>query len=296
MSKRAQAELALAGITLLWGTTFVLIKSVLQEISTWAFLALRFVIASIALYLVYRRRLNRKGVWPAAGAGILLYAGYLFQTLGLERTTPSKSAFITGLSIPMVPLASSLVYQIRPRLSEAAGVLIASVGVALMTLPAGRAEGIRDLNPGDLLTLVCAVAFALHIVVVSHYTPLVGYETVSTGQVAAATLIGMSFLLIPGTGAVHLSPKVAAAVLIAGLLATAVAFTTMAWAQQYTTATRSALIFTLEPVIAWITSWLTEGETLGLRQMAGAGLILSGILMVEIRRGASETLEKIEAS
>src|ERR1700730_10470813 len=111
---RLRAELALVGVTIIWGTTFVVVKDVLADISTLIFLALRFAVATIVMLLIYRGALRRNAIGPGLLAGTLLFTAYVFQTLGLELTTPSKSAFLTSLSIPMVPLASSLVYKVKP--------------------------------------------------------------------------------------------------------------------------------------------------------------------------------------
>jgi drug/metabolite transporter (DMT)-like permease len=286
--KRVRAELALAGVTVIWGATFVLVKSALADVSTVLFLALRFSVAALALFAVYRSALKRSGLWPGIAEGCLLFVAYVFQTEGLELTTPSKSAFLTGLSIPMVPLAGSLVYRIRPRFPEVAGVAIATVGMALMTVPAiGFGSDAFAIGRGDLLSILCAVTFALHIVLVSHYAPLIGFETVAVVQIATAAVLGLGFFRFAEPVRFHPSAGVGIAVLVTGLPATAVAFTTMAWAQRYTTATRSALIFALEPVVAWTTSYVLTGESLSLRGKAGAGLILAGVLMVEFKRGGS---------
>lgn len=276
---RIRAELALVGVTVIWGATFVLVKSALTDVSVVLFLALRFALAAAVLALVYRRLLRRNGLWPGVAAGCLLFVAYVFQTKGLELTSPPKSAFLTGLSIPMVPLLGSLVYRNRPRLFEAVGVLVASAGMAMMTLPSGRFE----IGRGDFLSILCALAFALHIVLVSHYSPVIGFETIAVVQVAVAAVLGMLFFRTAEPVRFHLSVAVSAAVLVTGLLATAVAFTTMAWAQQYTTATRSALIFALEPVVAWVTSYILTGDTLSVRGQAGAALILAGVMLVEVR-------------
>jgi drug/metabolite transporter (DMT)-like permease len=229
---------------------------------------------------------------PGAAAGCLLFVAYVFQTKGLELTTASKSAFLTGLSIPMVPLAASLVYRIRPRVPELAGVLIATLGMGLMTLPASG----FGINRGDFLSILCAVTFALHIVLVSHYSPVIGFETIAVAQIAVAALLGLGSFRFAEAVRFHLTSGVAAAVLVTGVLATAVAFTTMAWAQQYTTATRSALIFALEPVVAWVTSWVLTGETLSPRGKAGAGLILAGVLLAELKWGKAASVHAVETN
>jgi drug/metabolite transporter (DMT)-like permease len=161
--------------------------------------------------------------------------------------------------------------------------------MAMMTLPASGFEIAR----GDVLSLLCAVAFALHIVLVGHYSPRVGFETIALAQVAVAAALATAGFRLVEPVRFHFSASVAVAVLVTGLLATALAFTTLAWAQKYTTATRSALIFALEPVVAWITSYLLTGESLSLRGQGGAALILAGVLLVEVRwgshSGAAET-------
>jgi len=212
----------------------------------------------------------------------------VFQTLGLELTTASKSAFLTGLSIPMVPLASSLVYKTRPRLVEVTGILIASSGMMLMTLPAPFPFGGFEVSRGDVLSLLCAVTFALHIVIIGHFSSVAGFESVAVFQIATAAVLGSSLFWFAEPIRLHLTAGVAAAVLITGLLATALAFTTQAWAQQFTSATRAALIFALEPVVAWMTSYLLTGETMANRGKVGAGVILAGILLVELKRTKPE--------
>jgi drug/metabolite transporter (DMT)-like permease len=280
---RVRAELALVGVTIIWGTTFVVVKAALTQVSTFVFLTMRFWVAAAALILIYRRAIRRQGFGPGVLAGSLLFTAYVFQTRGLELTTPSKSAFLTGLSIPMVPLVSSLVYSMKPRLVEAAGILIASLGMMLMTLTPA-ADWRSGMSLGDLLSLLCAVTFAFHIVIIGHYSQLYGFKSLAAVQIATAALLGSALFGFAEPIRFHLTPQVAAAVLITGLLATALAFTTQAWAQQYTSSTRAALIFALEPPIAWLTSYALTGERMANRGKVGAGMILAGILWVELTR------------
>jgi len=289
---KRRAELALAGITVLWGTTFVIVKGALADISPLLFIALRFSLAAAVLILVYGAALRRKGIpkgaWSAGLlAGVLLFASFTLQTAGLGLTTPSKSAFLTSLSIPMVPLAGSLVYRTRPRLLEGAGIVMASIGMVLMTFPGNLLSAGFDMSRGDLLTLLCAVLFALHIVVIGHFSPIMGFESLAVIQITVAAVLALFFTgLLPVFGQVlrfQPTPASLTAIAVTGLLATGLAFTTMAWAQQYTTSTRAALIFALEPVVAWVTSWFLTGETMQNRGKAGAGLILAGVLLVELR-------------
>ena len=281
---RTRAELALVFNTLIWGSTFIVVKQALADVSPLLFLALRFGVATLALVVLFRGswshpRHVRAAVRGGIVCGVLLFAGYAFQTMGLRLTSAPKSAFITGLSTAMVPLLAALVYQARPRPRELAGVGCAMVGMGLMTLQGASLA----MAPGDLLTVGCAVAFAGHIVALGHYSRTVSFELLSMTQIAiSAVLAGSTFWWVE-TPAVAWRPGVWVAVLVTGLLATALAFSVQAWAQQYTTATRTALIFTLEPVFAWATSYVLSGETLSGRGVAGAILILGGVLLVEMK-------------
>jgi drug/metabolite transporter (DMT)-like permease len=293
--KRLLAELALAGVTVIWGTTFVVVKFALAEVSAFVFLSLRFCVAALTMMLIYRRAVRWKGIGPGLIAGILLFTAFVFQTLGLQLTTPSKAAFLTGLSIPMVPLVSSVVYKVRPRLVEVAGILIASMGMMLMTV--SPASDLRaGMTRGDFLSLLCAVTFAFHIVFIGHYSQSRGFESLAVTQIATAAVLGSAVFWFTEPLPFHLTAGVAVAVLVTGLLATALAFTTQAWAQQYTSSTRAALIFTLEPPIAWLTSFVSTGERMLNRGKVGAGMILAGILVVELTRGKFETIDSVGSS
>jgi drug/metabolite transporter (DMT)-like permease len=297
-SKRLTAELALAGVTIVWGTTFVVVKSALSQVSTFLFLTLRFSLAAIVLWGIYRHRVRKSAIGPGILAGVLLFIAYVFQTEGLNLTTPSKSAFLTGLSIPAVPLLNSLVYRVKPRLLDVAGIAIATGGMILLTIPAGGFALGRSgfgLNSGDALSFLCALTFAFHIVVIGHFSKLHGFETLAVVQIAVAAVLGLIVLgLITfwfgEPVRFRASRDVAVAVLVTGLLATALAFTVMAWAQQYTSSARAALIFALEPPVAWLTSWSVTGERISGHGALGAMMILAGILLVELTRGKFETV------
>ncbi len=275
-----RADLALAGNTIIWGSTFVVVQAALKDISPILFLAIRFSIATAALALLFRGRAQFRPTRAGMIAGGCLFAGYVFQTVGLQFTTASKSAFITGLAVPLVPLLTCLVYLSRPRAFELAGALCATAGMGLMTLQ-GETWGI---GRGDLLTFFSALAFAAHIIAVGHYSSRISFESLSFMQVAAAAALGLSTFWWIETPVIRLSPMVLIALGVTGLLATALAFTVQAWAQQYTTPTRTALIYSLEPVVAWLTSFWLMGEVLSRRAALGAGLILCGIFIVELKR------------
>ena len=281
---RWKAEAALLGNTVVWGTSFVIVKGALGGVSPILFIALRFSLATLVLLAIFRRRLRawsgaRREFHAAVLVGALLFLGFLLQTLGLQFTTAPKSAFLTGMTSVTVPLLAGLVYKIRPQRSELLGLLAATAGMSLMTL-----EGpIGSMNRGDVLTVGCAVAFAGHIVTLGHFSEKMSFEALSVIQVAtAAALAGTLFWWVEPVRLVW-RPGVAPAILVTGLLGTALAFTVQAWAQQFTSSARTALIFTLEPVFAWLTSYLFVGEGLSRRAAAGAALILGGVILVETK-------------
>ena len=137
MSVKPNADLALIAVTAIWGSTFIMVQASLAAVSPLIFIALRFGLAAAVLALLYRPRITRAAAIPGIVVGLFLFGGYAFQTIGLQFTTASKSAFLTSLSVPMVPLAAALVYRKVPRRFELLGVLAASAGMVLLTLPQG---------------------------------------------------------------------------------------------------------------------------------------------------------------
>jgi drug/metabolite transporter (DMT)-like permease len=280
---RGKADAALVVNAFVWGVTFVLVKAALRNISPIVFLALRFSLAVAVLLVLFlvrgKLQMNWRALRAGALAGLFLFSGYLFQTMGLRLTSAPKSAFLTGLTSLMVPLLAALVYRTRPQVSEVVGVLVAMCGLALMTL-----EGdIGSVNRGDLLTVCCAAGFAAHIVTLGHFSGQMSFELLSVSQLGAAALSAMSLFWWAEQPHLEWQPVVVHAILITGVLATALAFTIQAWAQQFTTSTRTALIYLLEPIFAWGTSYLLVGEGLSRRAAVGAALILSGVVLVEMK-------------
>jgi drug/metabolite transporter (DMT)-like permease len=283
VNRRKAAEAALAANTIVWGATFVLVKAALRDVSPILFIALRFSMAAAVLLPLFGGRARKQFTWKAARAGALagtfLFAGYLFQTVGLKFTTAPKSAFITGLASVMVPLLGSLVYRIRPQVSECIGVLLATVGLGLMTLEGAAGS----MSRGDVLTFFCALAFAGHVLTLGRYSRQVDFELLSVMQVATAAAWALALFRGVEQPFVKWQPAVVYAILVTGLLCTALAFSVQAWAQRYTTSTRTALLYMLEPLVAWMTSYVTVGEGLSGRGATGAALILGGVLMVELK-------------
>jgi drug/metabolite transporter (DMT)-like permease len=297
---KLRAYLLMLFVVAVWGSTFVLIKGALAHATPAAFNLVRMTLAFAVLavgYHRYWRGIQRWQVFSGALVGLCLATGYQFQTLGLARTTPSKSAFITGLLVVLVPLLSSIP-GLRPpggrspRWNAFLGAVLAFAGIILLTVPAataGSAGGFLSLLPdlssinlGDVLTFGCAVGFAFHCIALGHVSPRIAFQPLALLQVGFCALfmaISLPFIERP-----HLewTPGLLAALAIAAVLATAAAFSIQSWAQSILPSTHTALIMTMEPVFAWITSFLVTGERLGLRPACGALLILAGIALTEL--------------
>jgi drug/metabolite transporter (DMT)-like permease len=262
----------------------VVVKEALRDSSTLLFLALRFTLATVALAAVFRPLPSKFGkVKPilagGALAGVLLFSAYVLQTMGLRYTSPSKSAFLTGLFVVMVPLFAAPITRKLPGPSEALGVIVATAGMALMTLTGANLR----MGLGDLLTLGCAAAYAVHILLIGHLAPKLGFQALALTQIGTAAVLALATFWWAEPPWIRWTPGLLAAVAITGLLATALAFAVQTWAQQHTTPMRTAIAFALEPVFAWLTSFVVAGELLSRRAALGALLILAGILLVELK-------------
>jgi drug/metabolite transporter (DMT)-like permease len=294
---KPRAYLLMLFVVAVWGSTFVLIKSALADASPAAFNLVRMALAFLVLAAAYHRsdRAFWRSIRPdqlAAGAlvGLCLALGYQFQTTGLARTTASKSAFITGLVVVLVPLFSAIP-ALRPPAARAPhwnaflGAAIAFAGILLLTAPATGASILPDLasiNVGDALTFGCAIGFAFHCIALSHISPRIGFRPLAVLQVGfCAVFMALSLPLIEHPH-IHWTLRLIVALAIAAVLATAAAFSIQSWAQSILPPTHTALLLTLEPVFAWITSFLILGERLGLRPASGALLILAGIALTEL--------------
>ncbi len=280
---RRFADALLILVTAIWGSTFLLVQGSLGRVSPLAFLACRFFLAALVLGVLNRKQFSRATIIPGIVTGIFLFAGYAFQTIGLQFTTASKSAFLTSLSVPMVPFVAALVFRKAPLLREMSGIVFASAGMLLLTVPAGM----ERLSQGDVLSFACAIAFAVQVVAVSYYAGRSNFGSFVTMQMITVTTLSLATCRWAEPFTFRPDSRAWAAIGITGLLATALAFSVQAWAQQYTTVNRAAVIYALEPVFAWLTSYILLGELLSPRATWGAALILFGILIVEVKRSAS---------
>lgn len=297
MSRSLKAHLLLLFVTFVWGATFITIKNALQDATPFTFNAVRMSLAAVVLVAIYLRDLrgmSRKALIAGAIVGVFLWLGYEFQTPGLQYTTPSKSAFLTGMSVVLVPLFLALGWRRHINRWTLLGVGIAFVGLYLMTIPAGD-TGLRTVNRGDVLTMLCAIAFAFQIIFVGRATQKHDFKAIIVVEaVTCALLMAVSAPLLERPH-IEFTGQVVWAVLVTGLLGTALGFGAQGWAQQFTPPTHTALIFSLEPVFALGTSYVVLGERLGPRAGVGAAMILGGVLISELLGAVQQPAAELAA-
>jgi drug/metabolite transporter (DMT)-like permease len=272
------ALLALIVVTAVWGVTFVQVKDAVELYPLFAFLAIRFVIATLTLAAPATRRLTtlrRRGAVRGAFLGLLLALGYVLQTAGLERTTVSSTGFITGMYVVLTPLIALILFRTRIGRWAWAGVALATIGLAMLSgIHAGSATG-------DLLVLAAAAVYSLQIVLMERYAPRYDAVAFTFSEMAAAAVALVVVALALGDLRAPHGWTVWGALLVTGVFASALAFLVQTWAQRRTSATRTALAFTLEPVWTAFFGYTLAGDRLGVVGWSGCAVIMAGIVLAE---------------
>jgi drug/metabolite transporter (DMT)-like permease len=282
------ATAALILVTAVWGITFVQVKDAVELYPFLAFLAIRYVIATAALAPIAVRRLGgfgREGLVAGAVLGGLIALGIGLQTAGLERTTVTSTGFITGLYVLFTPLLGLALFRTPIPRSLWAGVALALVGLALLSgVPQGSGRG-------DLLVLISAFVQAFHIVMVERYANRFDVFALTFVQVAAAAVAFGAVSLAFEELTVPRGWTVWSALIVTGLFAVAFAYVVQVWAQRRVSATRIAIVFSLETVFAGLFGYLLAGDRLGALGFAGCAAIFAGIVVAE--PAAAATLRRL---
>ena len=284
---RLRARAALLFATLIWGTSFTIVQRAIADLPVFHLLTFRFVLSLLLLLplargVVWRRETFRQGTI----LGLLLFSGFTLQSYGLLGTTPSRSAFLTGLSVVIVPFLGKLLgRKIAP--GPAVGSIVAAVGLWTLFRPSVGDAG--AFTWGDGLTLVSAVAFAVYVLAVETAVakePVRGLAVVQFGLIA---LLSAPSLAIEPPTAAEFTPYALFAIVVMGVLATAVAFLCQLYAQQHLSAVEAGVIFTLEPVFAAGFSVLLGVEVLSRPLVLGGALVVAAMLVTELWGGAEGT-------
>ena len=272
--REGRAVLALIAASFLFGATFVVVKSALDDIPPFGFIGWRFLIGALVLAALGLPR--GRTIWIHGSiCGLALFAGYALQTSGLQYTTASASALITGLYVVITPFLVGVVTRRLPRALVILGAFLAFLGVALLT----GVDGFT-LGAGEWLTIGCALAFACHIVLLSHYAnrhPVIPFTMV---QVALTSVLSFVAALFIEGGITFPGRSVWAALALTGIGVTAGAFVLQIWAQTVVGASTAAVVLAAEPAFGVLAGWVVLGERLDLLGWIGAFLILVAIYLV----------------
>ncbi|MBN1633279.1 MAG: DMT family transporter [Ignavibacteria bacterium] len=282
-----KAELILLFVTVSWGLSFPTIKIGLNYISPVFFVFIRFTLTLIIFYLLFRKKLSllkKENIIKGIILGIFLYTGFLTQTIGLKYTTASNSAFITGTNILIIPFAQILIIRKYPKIENIIGIFVAFAGMYFLT-------GIGDMkiNIGDIFTFLCAVSFAFQIVMLDFFSRTTDYLSLIYGQFIAMSVFSFAttlvveiavtneFLFIPSFNLLFV-------ILFNTVFSTLIALFLSSKYQRYTTPVKAGLIYNSEVVFAVIFAYMILNEVLSGKQIAGAILILAGVIISEFSR------------
>lgn len=293
---RLLADFALLVVTAIWGSTFIMVDKAVETLNVLVFIALRFSLAFVVLllifgYFVFKRGIRWADIWKGAIIGVFLFIGYAFQTFGLDLgTEPGKAAFITGISVVLVPLFSALILRKKPHLFSWLGILVAFVGLTLVSLTSFNVFQLSDVV-SDLLVLVCAFGFAFHIIFIDKYVQQTHFTTLAVIQTGTTAILSwitaLAFIPLPQIFTVPILPfifnnQVLFAVLFTGIIATALILAVQTFAQKRTSPAHVAVIFAMEPVFGALFALIFTEEILLPRQWVGCGLILVSMIFQQL--------------
>jgi len=290
MKKGIIADVILLLVAFIWGTTFVLVQNAIAFLPPHSFNGIRFTMASLLLLIIIifvdrksLAQLGKKGWIAGLILGVFLFAGYAFQTIGLLYTTASRAGFITGLSVILVPIFSAFFLKMIPNWFTTIGVGFAAIGLYLMTM----IQTTSQFQFGDFLVFFCAIAFALQIVFTGKFAPRYSVLPLTWIQISVVGILSFIFafffedLSIISFGLFQ-NPEVITALIITSVFATVFAFVAQTMLQRYTTATRVAIIFSMEPVFAALTAFIILHEVMTNWSIIGSLFIFLGMIIVEL--------------
>ena len=276
MNKKITAQIGLLFVTIIWGITFVIIKAALNDAPPFSFAALRFGLATLITFLIVNKNIitiTKNEIIGGILCGFFLFLGYAFQNFGLMNTTATKSAFITSISVLIVPFILVAMDIQKVKLQIWLAVVLATFGLYLLILPGG------GINIGDVITFGCAVSFALHIIAQDNYLKkeirLLPFICI---QLAFVTLISFIHAQVFEPEAIIWSTRLTYAIIITGIFATLIALLIMVWAQKILNPSETALIFAMEPVAATLFAMVFAGEILGLLGWIGGGFVCLAVV------------------
>lgn len=287
-------EAALLLMTVIWGGTFVIVKESLNDISTMLFVAIRFSAAAmiIGAYLFIKKyKVDKKSLAPGFVLGAFLFLGFLFQTIGLKQTTATKSGFITGSLVVMVPLFQTVIEKKLPSVGAQIGTVLVFFGILFLSsggtsITNFLSELGGSFNLGDTLTLICAAFFALHVVFMDIISPKHDFWILFVTQLVTVSVLSLLVSIIFHSGgfeSMHIDPtsNLIWGLLYTSLLATCVNFGLQTKFQKVVSPTKAGIIYSFEPIFAAIFAFFLLNEKISNFGLAGSALIFSGLIVSE---------------
>ncbi|MCA1927064.1 MAG: DMT family transporter [Calditerrivibrio sp.] len=279
-----KADILLVFISLIWGSTFIVTKKTIETIPPITFNSVRFIIASILLLVIflYRpKKINRVVVLDGFVLGVVLFLTFTFQTMGLKFVTASETGFITGLYLIFVPIISVVFLKKSMDIKTVIAVFMAFTGLFLISFHGNKI----GFGMGEFLVLLNALFVAFHIVLIDYYCKRDDVFALTSIQIFVLTILSVCYALLfeDWKGKIVFSGANVFAFFLTGVMATVVAFLIQTYAQKFTTPTKAAVIFTLEPLSAAFFGFLIGGEILTRDQYVGAFLIFLSMLIIEIK-------------
>lgn len=280
MTQQRLAQISMVITTMIWGITFVMVKEALNDAPPYMFASLRFGLAFFIGLIYLNKNINNINHLEMTGGlvcGLCLFAGYAFQNYGLMQTTPSKSAFITSVSVILVPILLSVFRIKKVDFRMWVSVSLATVGLYILLNPS---KG--EVNIGDILTFGCALSFAIHVIAQDYYLSKgSSISRLFLSQVMFVSLFSSIGVFIFESPEIIISQRLVIAILVTGFLATFVAIMLMVWSQTILNANQIALLLSLEPVFAALFSTTFAGEILGLYGWVGGMIVVLGVISSE---------------
>lgn len=285
MTKLRRAELLLLSVTVIWGSTFVITKALLESNPPFWYTALRFFLSALIVFIVFPRRMmhvSSSALRHGTILGVFLFIGFATQTVGLQFTSASKSAFFTGMLVVLTPIVHYCVQDWLGlerkllRIGNVLGVFCAAAGLYLLTSPAGG-----GFNVGDALTLVCALMFACYIVYLDYASGVPDRTHLTFVMFLVCGFLGLVSAIAFEPIGINLTWDFSLGLLYLTIFATVIAMGIQNRYQGDTSPTRAAVIFALEPVIAAVFAYIVGGEELGIPGILGGGIIILGLLLSE---------------
>jgi len=277
---KTKADLGLLAVTIFWGTTFIVSKIALTEISLQNYLAIRLSLAAIVMNLIavrFRKELNKRTIRDGIIIGIFLFISYVFQMWGIQYTSASNAGFITGINVVLVPIFCIIFFRDKPQIASVIGVFLAFFGLFLLS-----GGSLSKLNIGDSLVFICAIAVAFHVIFTGRYAPKNNIYLLTAVQLSTTAILSIIFAFFSSNLLVELTFNIFLVLAYLALFGTVFTFLMQTAMQRFTTATRTALVFSMEPVFAALFAYLIAGETLSVMGWTGGIFILAGMIVAEL--------------